>query len=415
MFLFNSSLPLRKIAAAILLAMFGTLLVPPMASADDDEALLIISNKTKKTIAVYWQNGPRERLYGKFRPGQVSEQPTFRGHRWVIRDAESGAVLRTVQAAGGTQEVELRDRTVPLEDSVVTFGNSTDAILNVFVISEGREMIVAGLEPGQQRKITTAAGSKFVFRNRAGGEVVGRFTVSKVPDTFTVEGNKAATPPTPGGFGTVDVTDENVVLAARVAARRNGATLVKVLKAQAQVVAGTNYSLTLTVRINGELREARADVFVSLEDEFKVTRWELSGDKQKPVVVDEARAALQLINEQRKKEGKAPLVENAKLMAAARAHTENMVATQVFAHTIGNSTLDRRLDAQGYVRGKFGAGENCARMSEPTGEAAFLAWMGSTQGHREGMLDGKWTEAGIASITRDGTTWWTFVASNPRE
>lgn len=343
MFLVNSTLSLRKLAAAILLAMFGTLLAAPLASADD-EALLIISNKTKKTVAVYWVNGTKERLYGKFKPGQVSEQPTFKGDRWVIRDAETGAVLQRVQAAGGEQDVELRDR---------------DA----------------------------------------------------------VEDNRTENRPTPGGFGSIDVTDENVILAARVAARRNGATLDKVLKAQVQVVAGMNYSLTLSVRIGGELREAQADVFHNLEDEFKVTRWELSADKgkQKPVIVDEAQAALQLINDQRKKEGKAPLVENAKLTAAARFHSENMADTQIFAHTIGRSTVESRVADQGYRTGRFGVGENCARMSEPTGKGAFLAWMGSTQGHREGMLDNKWTEAGIACVTRDGVTFWTFVASNPRE
>ncbi len=72
----------------------------------------------------------------------------------------------------------------------------------------------------------------------------------------------------PGGYSQVASNDELVVAAAEFAVTEQGKTqpniqlkLEKVRSAQQQVVAGMNYKLALSVRVDGKAREAEAIVW----------------------------------------------------------------------------------------------------------------------------------------------------------
>jgi hypothetical protein len=92
-----------------------------------------------------------------------------------------------------------------------------------------------------------------------------------------------------GGYAAASVTDEQVMAAADFAVRAEAkamqekkdalpatVTLVKVLGAQQQVVAGMNYRLRLKVRLNGKDKEADAVVWWQAwraPDPYELTSW----------------------------------------------------------------------------------------------------------------------------------------------
>ena len=92
----------------------------------------------------------------------------------------------------------------------------------------------------------------------------------------------------PGGYYDVPVTDARVIGAADFAikaeaivmpARKKAAqpatlTLVKILSAQQQVVAGMNYRLRLKVIANNVAKEAETVVYQKLSGEYELTSWE---------------------------------------------------------------------------------------------------------------------------------------------
>lgn len=96
-------------------------------------------------------------------------------------------------------------------------------------------------------------------------------------------------PPLLGGYAAASVTDKQVIAAAdfAVKAETNAMqekkdalpatlTLVKVLSAQQQVVAGVNYRLRLKVRLDGEEKEADAVVWWQAwraPDPYELTSW----------------------------------------------------------------------------------------------------------------------------------------------
>lgn len=93
----------------------------------------------------------------------------------------------------------------------------------------------------------------------------------------------------PGAYAAAPVTDKQVIAAADFAVRaqektmreRKDAlpatvTLVKVLSAQQQVVAGMNYRLWLKVKLDGEEKEADAVVWWQawrVPDPYELTSW----------------------------------------------------------------------------------------------------------------------------------------------
>jgi uncharacterized protein YkwD len=108
------------------------------------------------------------------------------------------------------------------------------------------------------------------------------------------------------------------------------------------------------------------------------------------------------VNAQRSAHGLAPLQGDATLAKAARGHARDMVQEGVFAHQIpGGASLNKRVRSAGYgASGQWGVGEVLAwgTGSRATPAQTVQAWMNST-GHREIILDGRYTEAGPAIVT----------------
>ena len=60
--------------------------------------------------------------------------------------------------------------------------------------------------------------------------------------------------------------------------RSRSATLVKILQAQQQVVAGMNYKLVLRVRADGSERDAEVVIYQNLKHQYEVTSWRWLSD-----------------------------------------------------------------------------------------------------------------------------------------
>ena len=82
-----------------------------------------------------------------------------------------------------------------------------------------------------------------------------------------------------GGYGSISTADPMVILAARYAVMSQNTqlsgkyTLKSINKAQAQIVAGTNYHVCLTLRRDDTIRAAEAVVYQNLQRKWSVTRW----------------------------------------------------------------------------------------------------------------------------------------------
>jgi uncharacterized protein YkwD len=121
-----------------------------------------------------------------------------------------------------------------------------------------------------------------------------------------------------------------------------------------------------------------------------------------------------LINEARQAQGLHPLVQQAQLTAAARAHSRDMACNDFIAHTGSDgSTPADRVNAQGYDYSWVG--ENIfAGNSSP--QATFDWWMNS-EPHRNNILHPNYTEIGIGySYLADGLyrSHYTAVFARPR-
>lgn len=110
--------------------------------------------------------------------------------------------------------------------------------------------------------------------------------------------------------------------------------------------------------------------------------------------------ALAAINTERAGEDVPALTMHEPLRAVARAHSEDMLARDFFAHNNpeGESPFDR-MDAAGIEYGT--AGENIAWNNFPDPvETAVTGWMNSP-GHRNNILNGAFTETGLGIAGND--------------
>jgi uncharacterized protein YkwD len=125
---------------------------------------------------------------------------------------------------------------------------------------------------------------------------------------------------------------------------------------------------------------------------------------------DEEKAILELTNAERKKAGREPLAFNAKLLAAARAHSANMAKHNKAAHELDGKTMRDRVADKGY---KYSlVGENVA-WNQQTPEDVVESWMKSS-GHRENILRKEFTEIGIGvARNKDGEPYYTQVFGRP--
>jgi uncharacterized protein YkwD len=111
-------------------------------------------------------------------------------------------------------------------------------------------------------------------------------------------------------------------------------------------------------------------------------------------------ATLCLVNRERTARGELALQANARLEAAAQAHTESMAFGDYFEHAgPGGQTLMDRMRSSGYIHSSrvgFAVGENIAwgtgELASP--RAIVAAWMASP-GHRANILDGHFRDTAI--------------------
>ena len=85
-----------------------------------------------------------------------------------------------------------------------------------------------------------------------------------------------------GGYREVPVDDKAVIAAADFAvetkSKKDKVALDKIVKAESQVVAGTNYRLLLSVRTGGGIRQAEVVVWQKLDRTLELTRWKWMGE-----------------------------------------------------------------------------------------------------------------------------------------
>lgn len=126
---------------------------------------------------------------------------------------------------------------------------------------------------------------------------------------------------------------------------------------------------------------------------------------------EDEKGVLDRTNAERKAAGLAPLAPNAKLFAAARAHSANMAKQEKLAHELDGKKPHERVKDSGYT---FAAtGENIA-WNSPTPEDTLKLWMNSP-GHKANILNEDYTEIGVGVATSEkGERYWTQVFGKPR-
>jgi uncharacterized protein YkwD len=122
---------------------------------------------------------------------------------------------------------------------------------------------------------------------------------------------------------------------------------------------------------------------------------------------------IRLTNDQRARNGLAPLAMNARLMEAARLHASQMASYQRLEHTIAEArypTMQTRLAAAGYSYAR--AAENIAwNQSGP--QSVVTTWMNSS-GHRTNILNAELTQMGAAMArSAKGEPYWIQVFGRP--
>ena len=130
---------------------------------------------------------------------------------------------------------------------------------------------------------------------------------------------------------------------------------------------------------------------------------------------------LELVNRERAKTGAQPLAFNGNLNDSADAHSNWMIAADVFSHTgLGSSSPHQRMVNAGYsFTGSYASGENiaCASLRGPTGlqdEVELLHTnLMNSPGHKANILNGDFQEAGIGFQSGKYLTWdAAFVTQN---
>ena len=109
-------------------------------------------------------------------------------------------------------------------------------------------------------------------------KILSTLTVALLVTVASIPRSEAQVPPLVGGYSATAVTDEQALAAAKFAVEAQEPKLVfqSLEKAERQVVAGTNYRLTLKVKLNGTTRVANAVVWHKLDGQFQVTSWKLA-------------------------------------------------------------------------------------------------------------------------------------------
>ncbi|NEA53806.1 sigma-70 family RNA polymerase sigma factor [Streptomyces sp. SID13666] len=112
----------------------------------------------------------------------------------------------------------------------------------------------------------------------------------------------------------------------------------------------------------------------------------------------------ELVNAQRALHGCRPVRADAKLHAAAQAHSDDMAARGYYEHDTPEGVgPDARITAAGYTWSRWG--ENIDR-GPSTASRAVADWM-SDAAHRDNILNCQFTHIGVGAHLGSGGPWWT--------
>ena len=125
--------------------------------------------------------------------------------------------------------------------------------------------------------------------------------------------------------------------------------------------------------------------------------------KENPSIIK----VINLVNEERAKAGLPPLEEAADVSVAAGVRAQEL--TSSFSHTRPDGSAYKTALVQNGVTFRI-SGENVAYgYSSP--EAVMAAWMNS-EGHRQNILNEKYTTIGVGNYTKGGQEYWAQLFTN---
>jgi len=121
----------------------------------------------------------------------------------------------------------------------------------------------------------------------------------------------------------------------------------------------------------------------------------------------------QRANTERANVGARRVVRDATLERAAQLHAEDQARMDRMSHYGSDgSTSWQRLARVGYTSCFAGADLVAAGSSTPA--LVVQAWMGSTKGHREALLNGVYTDVGVGrAVGASGYVYWALYLTDP--
>jgi uncharacterized protein YkwD len=119
-----------------------------------------------------------------------------------------------------------------------------------------------------------------------------------------------------------------------------------------------------------------------------------------------AQQIVNLVNQERANAGAGPVTLHPALTSAAQAHSNDQAARNSMTHYSANGANGgQRIAAAGYAYRAWA--ENIAA-GQPDAASAMDAWMSSTEGHRENILNPRYTDIGVGlAYSASGVPYWT--------
>jgi uncharacterized protein YkwD len=119
-----------------------------------------------------------------------------------------------------------------------------------------------------------------------------------------------------------------------------------------------------------------------------------------------AQQVVDLVNRERAAVGVGPVSLHPALTSAAQAHSNYQASVNTMTHYSGSGANGgQRIAAAGYAWRAWA--ENIAA-GQQDAASAMSAWMGSTEGHKENILNPRYTDIGVGlAYSANGTPYWT--------
>jgi len=124
-------------------------------------------------------------------------------------------------------------------------------------------------------------------------------------------------------------------------------------------------------------------------------------------LADKSSDVLELVNEQREAAGLRDLQLSEDLNRVAQLRAQEIV--QQWSHTRPNGEEWKTAFKEAGVTASY-RGENLA-MGQSSAEVTVDGWM-SSEGHRDNIMNKKFTKMGVATVVVDGVTYWVQVFAN---